>query len=283
MRWRKSIQVAAVVTAAATFLAGCGDSGEDGGGAEALDYFGYQLSVPLVTTNAGSNVGDSLKMQRLSGRVFPGAFVPGPSGQRIPNTDLVSTQVLPGPQRQVVYTLSDQASFSDGVPVTCDDYALAYTAGAHPEIFSSHMPQMQQVERLDCTPGSKKFTVVFAEGKGGRWRELFGAGTVLPAHAIAKKLGMDTPQLTTGLQEMNPDVLKRTADVWRYGFTLGNFDPELQVSYGPFKIEGVGAEGEVTLVANENYYGDAPGIGRIIVWPSSKDSAQLQELSLIHI
>nr|VDG63513.1 ABC-type oligopeptide transport system, periplasmic component [Streptococcus thermophilus] len=283
MRWNRGKQVAAVLAVSAMVLSGCGETKENSAGKEALDSFGYQLSDPLVTTNAGSNVGDSLKMQRLSGRVFPGVFVPGPSGQRIPNTDLMETQVLPGPQRQVVYTISDKAVFSDGEPVTCDDYTLAYTAGANPHIFSSHMPQMQQVEQVDCQPGAKEFTVVFEEGKGGRWRELFGAGTVLPAHAIARKLGMDKPQLTTALQDMNEDVLTKTADVWRYGFTMAGFDPELQVSFGPYRIEGVGEGGEVTLVPNENYYGDPPELSRIVVWPPSKDSTQLQDVGALMV
>ena len=108
-RGKHAARLAAVLTAAATFMAGCSDSAPEPKDQSALDYFGYQLPVPLITTNAATKIGDSLKMQRLSGRIFPGAFIPGPSGQRIPNTDLVSTQVLPGPQRQVVYTLSDQA------------------------------------------------------------------------------------------------------------------------------------------------------------------------------
>lgn len=268
--------VAAMTVATALVLAGC-SSGRDGASASgALDSFGYQLPVPLVTTNAATNLGDSMKMQRLSGRIFPGAFIPGPSGQRIPNTDLVHTQVLPGPQRQIIYTLTDEAVFSDGVPVTCDDYKLAFVAGSNPRIFSSHLPQMQQVARVDCAPGAKEFTVVFEEGKGGRWRELFGAGTVLPAHAVAKKLGMETSQLTQALETSDPDVLARAAQVWRYGFSLAEFDPELQVSFGPYKIDSVGEEGEVTLIANETYYGDAPGVERIVVWPSSKDTAELQ-------
>ena len=280
---RKSVRLAAALTAVATFMAGCSGSNEEPQAPTALDYFGYQLPVPLVTTNAATKIGDSLKMQRLSGRVFPGAFIPGPSGQRIPNTDLVSTQVLPGPQRQVIYTLSDQAVFSDGVPVTCDDYALAYAAGSHPDVFSSHMPQMQEVERVDCTPGSKQFTVVFEPGKGGRWRELFGAGTVLPSHTIAKRLGMETADFTTGLEAGDPDLLSRTSEVWRFGFALGKFDPELQVSYGPYKIESVGDEGEVVLVANENYYGDTPAVPKVVVWPSTKDSAELQEAGALMV
>ena len=282
-RRKNSVRVAALLTAAATFMAGCSDSEQEPTDKTALDYFGYQLPVPLITTNAATKIGDSLKMQRLSGRMFPGAFIPGPSGQRIPNTDLVSTQVLPGPQRQVIYTLSDQAEFSDGVPVTCDDYALAFAAGSNPDVFSSHMPQMEQVERVDCTPGSKEFTVVFQPGKGGRWRELFGAGTVLPAHSIAKRLGMETADLTTGLQSGDPDLFARTAEVWRFGYGLRKFDPELQVSYGPYKIESVGEEGEVVLVANEKYYGDAPEVPKVVVWPASKDSAELQEAGALMV
>lgn len=268
--------VTAMTMATALVVAGCSSANDSSSGSGSLDSFGYQLSTPLVTTNAATNLGDSMKAQRLSGRVFPGAFIPGPSGQRIPNTDLVQTQVLPGSQRQVVYTLTDKAVFSDGVPVTCDDYKLAFVAGSHPEVFSSHLPQMQQVDRVDCAPGAKEFTVVFKEGKGGRWRELFGAGTVLPAHAVAKKLGMETAQLTRALEAADPDVLARTSTVWRYGFGLSDFDPELQVSFGPYKIDSVGAEGEVTLVANEQYYGEAPELEKIVVWPSTKDSAELQ-------
>lgn len=283
MRRKHLVRMAAALTAVGTFMAGCSGSENEPKDPTALDYFGYQLPVPLVTTNAATQIGDSLKMQRLSGRIFPGAFIPGPSGQRIPNTDLVSTQVLPAPQRQVIYTLSDQAVFSDGVPVTCDDYALAFTAGTHPEIFSSHMPQMQQVERVDCTPGSKQFTVVFQQGKGGRWRELFGAGTVLPAHTIAKRLGMETADFTRAIGTGDSELLGRAAQVWRYGFALGKFDPELQVSYGPYKIESVGEEGEVVLVANDKYYGDIPEVPKIVVWPSTKDSAELQEAGALMV
>ena len=85
------VRVAAAITAVATLMAGCSSADKDPKDPTALDYFGYQLPVPLVTTNAATNLGDSLKMQRLSGRIFPGAFIPGPSGQRIPNTCLLYT------------------------------------------------------------------------------------------------------------------------------------------------------------------------------------------------
>lgn len=283
MRAFRSVAALCVSAALVAACAGCSDSAGGEDTTPSTDYFGYQVPVPLVTSNAGTNVGDSLKVQRLSGRVFPGAFVPGPSGQMIPNTDLVSTQVLPGAKRKVIYTLTDQAVFSDGVPVTCDDYYLAFAAGKNPEVFSSHMPQFEEVESFDCTPDGKEFTVTYVKGAGGRWRELFSAGTVLPAHAIAAKLGMQTRDLTTALQNDDGDVTARAAEVWRFGYVLKDFDPALQVSYGPYKIEAVGPEGEVTLVANETYYGQPPELDRIVVWPGTKESAELAEKNALKI
>lgn len=239
--------------------------------------FGYQVATELRTTNAGSLEGRSLQAQVLSGRLYPGVYVPGPQGQMIPNTDLVKTQEIPGPERRVNYSLSDSAVFSDGTPVTCSDYLLAFTAGTNPELFGSSMPLFDDTAELTCTPGAKDFTLIFKEGRGARWRGLFDAGTVLPAHAVAARLGISVEELDADLQSGDIARLRPIAEVWRRGFDLSQFDPELQVSFGPYKIAGVGESGEVTLVANEYYYGDAPQEPELIVWPGSVDTAELAE------
>ncbi|MDK8306771.1 ABC transporter substrate-binding protein [Corynebacterium imitans] len=268
--------LAAVLTASALALAGCSTLGDDNG---QLDdqHFGYQVSGPLLTTNAASLQGASTQAQRLSGRLYPGVFVPGPGGEMIPNTDLVKAQALPGAQRRVSYTLSDAAVFSDGTPVTCADYLLTFTAGQLPELFGAHLPLFDDTESLQCAPGAKTFTVVFKEGRGDRWRGLFDAGTVLPAHAVAKKAGMSEEELVDALHSLDPARIAPIAKVWRTGFDFAEFDPELQVSFGPYVIESFGEQGEVNLVANEHYYGDQPQVERLVVWPGSADSAQLYE------
>lgn len=276
--WRTPVAAACAVSLT---LAGCSSEEEESGVKE--DAFGYQVLSDLRTTNAGSLEGASDMSQLLSGRLYPGVYVPGPSGQMIPNTDLVTTTVVPGDQRRVVYSLSDQAVFSDGTPVTCADYLLTFTAGQHPEIFGSSMPLFDDAAELSCTPGAKEFTLTFKEGRGARWRGLFEAGTVLPAHAVAAKLGKDTPTLIDDLRSDNLDQLRPIADVWRNGFSLGAFDPELQVSFGPFKIESVGEDGAVTLAANEYYYGDAPQMSELVIWPGSADSAELAEANALRI
>lgn len=276
-------RAAAALAAAALSLSACANSHDGGTKDEAAGTFGYQVSEELLTTNAGSLEGASTQAQVLSSALYPGVYVPGPNGQSIPNTDLVRTQELPGTERRVIYTLSNDAVFSDGTPVTCSDYLLAFTAGTSPKLFGSHMPLFDDAAELSCAPGSKEFTVQFKSGRGARWRGLFGAGTVLPAHAVAAKLGIPVEQLDEDLQSDDLDRLRPIAAVWRHGFDLANLDADLQVSFGPYRIDSVGPNGEVKLVANDYFYGDAPREHELIVWPGSADTAHLAEIDALKV
>lgn len=274
-------KIAAVLAAAALALSACSSNESDGGVEK--DHFGYQVLSGIRTTNAGTLEGSTDLVQMLSGRLYPGVYVPGPNGQMIPNTDLVRTQVIPGDQRKVVYTLSDEAVFSDGTPVTCSDYLLTFTAGQYPKVFGAHLPLFDDAEALSCTPGSKEFTLTFKEERGARWRGLFEAGTVLPSHAVAAKLGKSVEALVDDLNSDDIARLKPIADVWHRGFNLAEFDPDLQVSFGPFKIEQVGEQGEVRLIANEFYYGDAPATEEVTVWPGHANTEQLAQAGALRI
>ena len=283
MSGRFTRAVAAVAAAAVSIFALTACDTSDSENEESKKLFGYQALGELRTTNSGTLEGATDLAEQLSVRLYPGVYVPGPSGQMIPNTDLVTTQVLPSDQRKVIYTLSDAAVFSDGTPVTCSDFLLTFTAGHYPSMFGSHMPLFDDTEELSCTPGSKEFTLTFKEKRGARWRGLFDAGTVLPAHAVAAKLGKSVEELDSDLQSNDFSRLKPIGDVWRHGFSLAEFDPALQVSFGPFKIAEVGERGEVTLVANEHYYGDAPQTPEMVIWPGSADSGELAEDEALRI
>lgn len=244
---------------------------------ESTGYFGYAVDSVLVTTNAGSAVGASTDAQVLSGRLYPSSHVTGPKGQLIPNSDFVSTQVLPGTNSRVIYKISPEAKFSDGAMITCDSFLLAFTAGAMPNTFDSYMPLMDQVERVECQPNAAQATVVFKEGFGQRWRHLFSPGTLLPAHAIAGKVDMSIEELNAALKNRDEVALEPVAEVWRNGFNLDNFDPALQVSSGPYKITGVGDEGQILMERNENYWGAPASIERISVWPRGSDLDKLKD------
>lgn len=250
---------------------------------EGTQELNYQSSSPLTTTNAGSITGSSTAAQQLSARLYPGVHVPGPHGQFIQNSDLISTRFLPGLKPQVIYTIAENAQFSDGAPVTCSDFLLTYTAGVMTELFDSQLPLMQHIEEFECQPNSSRFVVKLAEGTGLRWRELFAPGTVLPAHAIASRAGMPLVALHNALQNRDAQALLEPAKIWSEGFDLANFDPLLQVSFGPFLIDHVTDDGAAILTRNETYYGDNAQLGSLAVWPARADTAALFERDSLDI
>ena len=256
---------------------------------ESYGYFGYQVNSRLATTNAGTSFGDATSAGLLSTRLYPGLFVPGPSGELIPNADLVETEELPpvagSDQRSVQLTLEEDAVFSDGTPVTCDDYFLAYVAGTHPAEFASHMPLMNDIADFSCEPQGKRFTLTFNKDQGQRWRHMFGAGTIMPAHALAKKSGLSVKELNAALTVEDMQALAPVAKEWRYGFSVAKdqLDPELQVSFGPYVIDKVGDEGEIILKANEKYFGDAPAEEHVVVWPSDADAQKLADKGALRV
>lgn len=291
----KITAIAAGFSALALVAASCSSEESDSGDQaapsdpESYNYTGYMVNSQLATTNAGTAFGSTTSAAQLSTRLYPGLFVPGPSGQLIPNADLVETEKLPpaadSDQESVRLTLADDATFSDGAPVTCDDYLLAYTAGTHPVEFASHMPLMNDIADIECAPHSKAFTLTFYKDQGHRWRQMFGPGTVMPAHALAQKTDMSMEDLNAALHAEDMAALQPVAELWRYGFSTAkdDFDPELQVSYGPFTAEKVGDSGEVFLKANEQYRGDKPALDRLVVWPSSADAQELEDKGVLKV
>lgn len=282
--WRSRAGVALLAAMSVTLTA-C-SSGADQGSEDELgpqekkasEYSGYLANSELTTVNAGSAFGTASVASQLSGRLYPGAFVPGPTGQFVPNSDLVTTQEwMDGDRRNVLYTIAEDATYSDNTPVTCDDFLLAYTAGQMQEMFGSNMPLMDQVESVACAPENKKFLVKFQPGQGGQWRYMFSPGTIMPAHKVAERAEMSREELVSALFSQDPNQLGRIAEIWRFAFGLENFIPEMHVSYGPFTIDSVGDQGEVLLKRNENYYGDQAAMEHLVVWPIQSDVSEVTE------
>lgn len=204
-RGRLRAAVAAVLAlATAVSLTACSteEDGEDLG--ENTGFPAYVVSSPLETTNAASLAGASTNAELISGRVYPAVYTPGPNGQMIPNTDLATAQLLPGAKRKVLYDIAPEAAFSDGHTVTCDDFYLAVAAGKLDGVFGAQLPWTDQVESVQCRPGAKRFQLTLVEGAGSRWRQLFGPGEVLPAHAIAQRAGVGEDDLVPLLDAALP-------------------------------------------------------------------------------
>jgi peptide/nickel transport system substrate-binding protein len=259
----RTAAAAVLATATAAGLAAC--SGDDGG---TEPRFGYALNTPLVTVNAASARGVATDAAKLSARLYPGAFILGPDNRLLPNHDLVTATPVEGQPDQIDYAISDQANYSDGSPVICDDFLLSWVAVSTPAVFASSGGLAERVDNVDCSPGQKNFRVSFAPGMGGRYRELFPAGEVLPAHAVAAKAKMSDRDLVDTLDGRDPDALAPVAQAWRDEFDLASGDVSEIPTSGPLTMASRGDSGELTLVPNPEWSGDRPGIDRIVVWPA---------------
>src|SRR5690606_39357258 len=166
--------------------------------------------------------------------------------------------------------------YSDGVPTSCDDLVFTWAArsGRFPGFESASTAGYEDIERVECQPGSKDGTVVFRPGKRYLpWRTLFGAGELMPAHVAAE--AADVPDIVAAVQNDDRPALDRLAQFWNTGWNLepGDLDITRFPASGPYRIESYGLEDGLVLVANERWWGEAPATGRIVVYPKPADLA----------
>ena len=271
----KKVATALTAASVAVAMVACSDNGGSNGSGKAEPQFGYAFPQELVTTNAGTALGVATDAGKISARLYPGAFIEGPDGQLLPNPDLVTATPSPKTNGVVNYQISNQAKYSDGKPVVCDDYLLTYKASQRPDLFGSDMPLFAQVDNVSCDPGAKRFTVTFKKGFGERYRELFAGGTVLPLHAVAARAHVaDGPQ---ALRSQDPNVLTELGKQWQESFLLSETDPASVPTSGPYKIAQRTEDGHLELVANEGWAGVKPGVETLHLWPRRADLAQLRE------
>ncbi len=104
----------------------------------------------------------------------------------------------------------------------------------------------------------------------------------MPAHVAARQAGVG--DLVGAINGGNLDEVRRIADFWNTGWSLtpGEFDAALFPSAGPYRVESYTTDGGLVLVANERWWGNAPGTDRIVVWSrgsemsAAADSGQIQ-------
>lgn len=237
--------------------------------------FGYILPEEIVTTNAGTALGVATDAVKLSARLYPGAFIAGPDQQLLPNPDLVTATRSPQDTKQVDYVINDKATYSDGKPVVCDDFLLTQTASAHTDLFGADMPLFSQVQSIDCTAGSKTFSVHFNNGFGDRYRELFSAGTVLPSHTVGEKA--EIPDVVAAIRSGNTTQLAALGEAWQKTFTTAETDPSTVPTSGPYRISARGEEGDLVFDTNPEWKGVKPAQSPIHVWPNTVDIKKLVE------
>ena len=203
----------------------------------------------------------------VADRMFSSFWYFGTDGSIIPNKDFGTYEKTSDDPLTVKYTISDDAKWSDGTPVTAGDFIVHWAAnndtikaeGAETPLFDSisfeqgkYIPEAPEGEA-----DGKEFTVTYPEPYAD-WEILIS--TALPAHIVAKEAGMSFEELVTAAKEKDVEALTPAAEFWNDGwdFSPGELpDASLVPSMGPYKFKDGGwqAGQSITLEANPEYWG----------------------------
>lgn len=251
---------AALSVVAATALSGCA------GGA--ADQVNYAVDGLLNTYNTNTVVGAASAGPQAFARVLTGFGFHGPDGQVLADNDFGSVTVIGREPLVLDYQIADNAVYSDGKPITCDDMVLSWAAqsGRYPGFDAASKAGYIDIAGIDCQPGQKRARVSFLPNRGiVDYNQLFTGTSLMPSHVIGDELGLD---VTTTLLGGDPAAVSRIADAWN---TIWELTPDIDTkrfpSSGPYRIDSVLAEGAVALTANDRWWGTKPVTKRIVVWP----------------
>ena len=264
-RRRTAISLVAVLTVLApTVLAGCS--------ADAAQQVNYAVDGVLSSYNTNTVAGAASAGPQAFARVLTGFSFHGPDGQVLSDGDFGSVSVVGREPLILDYQIADNAVYSDGKPLTCDDMVLTWAAhsGRFPGFDAASRGGYLDIAGIECQPGTKKARVNYLPSRSVvDYAQLFTATSIMPSHVIGDALGVD---VTAGIQSGDPVAVARIAEAWNTIWDL-KVDSDLTrfPSSGPFKIDSVLPEGAVTLVANDRWWGARPAIQRVTVWPRGID------------
>ncbi len=249
-RWRWLVGTSTLL---ALLASACGNS--DSGGGTTVTYVGVAngaISFGMTQSPTGCNPntpgGDTPGTQTVLAAVLPSPFVPdyvNSSGMPV-NTDLiVSSELVNTKPETIVYTLNPKAVWSDGVPITAEDFKYAWEEQrGDPVVSSPDVASIAGYRDIASVMGSDgghtvtvKFKTTFAD-----WQMLFA--NLVPAH-VMEKVGWN-PSCTTVV-------------------------PSIDLSGGPFKLGAVTPQ-TITLVQNPKWWGTPANARSITIHIASSTS-----------
>jgi peptide/nickel transport system substrate-binding protein len=269
---RKSVWLLGVVVSMALVAAACGSSKNKSGSAS-------NTTAPLPTAanttaqvkkggtlnygadqeptgfNNNTSKDNGTSVVNIMDRVWPSAFHYYPDITVHYDKQLLTDdpQVTNQDPQTVVFHINPNASWSDGVPITADDFIYFWNQQKDPantkDSCTNGCAQNGKpiddatdgtgYKNIDTIVGSnngKTVTVTFKKGQPfSDWRSLF---QIMPPAHIAEKVG------------------------WTDGFD--KFDPNVVISGGPYKISSYNTGKDLTLVPNDKYWGTPANLNSVI-------------------
>ena len=193
--------------------------------------------------------------QYIMNWVWPGTEISKPDGTIVTNKDLIDSEELTNKSPQtVVYKINPKANWSDGQPITADDFKFYWEAqnGKDTEYDAAGTTGYEDIQSVEGSDNGKTVTVTFSKPFAD-WKALFDY--ILPVHAFKQAGGGDQKQ------------------GWIKGYQVETLDVKNVVSGGPYTVSEYKKGQSMTLVRNDSYWGQKGLLDKIVV-PFITDATQ---------
>jgi peptide/nickel transport system substrate-binding protein len=283
---RTGAKVLATLAAASLALSACAsddDGGEDSSSQESTApvtvTWGY--AQQFASYNGNTADGNSVANNAILSMTLPSFWYFAPNGEVTPDKDYGTFEKTSDNPLTVKYTFNDKAVWSDGEPIDCDDFVMAWLAnsgvsGEQGGFSAAATFGYEDQNKPACKDGDKVVTVTYKKPFAD-WAGLYGSPTILPAHVVEKNSGV-ADLIAAADQPTGPDA-KKLAQFYNEGFNTnpGQLKPDVMLSSGRYALTKWQADQSLTLEANGKWWG-APPKSKTIVVRYIGDDQQAQAL-----
>lgn len=282
---RRTTAALAFLAGGALVLSGCSADRGGEGGTGASSSAGTSNATITVAheqefNSYNNNTADQNAVQNVVvlNNVLGGFWDYGPDGGVLDESEFGTVEKTSDDPLTIQYTFADDAVWSDGEPIDCDDFMLTWAANSgkftstetdadgNPlsGFSSAGTTGYEDMNQPQCAAGDKAVELTYATPFAD-WAGMFGAGSILPAHKVAQGAGVE--DLIGALTSNNSEQVNALAQFYNTGFigTPGTVDTDNWLSSGPYKIDSWQAGQSITLVANDQYWGTPPKANSIVI------------------
>ncbi len=150
----------------------------------------YAVDGVLNTYNTNTVTGAASAGPQAFARTLTGFSLHGPDGQVAGRPDFGSVSVVGREPLVLDYQIADDAVYSDGKPITCDDMVLTWAAqsGRFPGFDAASQAGYLDIAGIECQPGQKKARVNFLPDRAiVDYNQLFTATSLMPSHVHRRR------------------------------------------------------------------------------------------------
>jgi len=298
VRTTKRSKFAALVVGFALVAGACSDDSDSTTTTAATETTGggtatYAAEQEYVSYNNGTADQNLFSSTLVLNMLLPGSFIVKPDlSFELWDEMMVSAAITVDDPQTVEYVVKPEAVWSDGDPIDCDDFYMAwlansgkleqpnpdFTAAGQLDADGNEIPETlpvfntasttgyDSIESVTCSDDGKTITTVYATPYPD-WQGLFSG--LLPAHIVENNAGVaDIVAVDT---EATSDDAEALGEFWSTGFI--GFDPEITISGAQYNIDSFTPGQDLILKRNDAFYG-TPGTLDQIVFLQVPDATQ---------